>query len=145
MNRQTGEWFAVKMIQINKLKAHAHSHSHSTGSGGGGNGVGGNGGGGGNGGNGVGGNGGGGGGGNGGTGTAGTDDPKKNNAFAREISILETLRHPNICQLKEVFFDKANISAFCLFLSSSVPFLFLSFLFSNPSLVPIPLFKKTPR
>jgi serine/threonine protein kinase len=31
-------------------------------------------------------------------------------AFAREISILESLRHPNICQLKETFFDKVNIS-----------------------------------
>ena len=32
------------------------------------------------------------------------------NAFAREISILEQLQHPNICHMKEVFFESANIS-----------------------------------
>jgi serine/threonine/tyrosine protein kinase RAD53 len=31
-------------------------------------------------------------------------------SFAREISILEKLKHPNICQLKEVFFQDGNIS-----------------------------------
>jgi ser/thr/tyr protein kinase RAD53 len=32
-------------------------------------------------------------------------------AFAREISIMEKLKHPNICELKEVFFeDNSSIS-----------------------------------
>lgn len=33
-------------------------------------------------------------------------------AFAREISILEKLHHPNVCQMKEAFFEKKTISAF---------------------------------
>lgn len=35
-------------------------------------------------------------------------------AFAREISIMENLRHPNICELKEVFYqeDSNDISAY---------------------------------
>lgn len=30
--------------------------------------------------------------------------------YEREIEILETLRHPNICQMKEVFYEKHTIS-----------------------------------
>jgi ser/thr/tyr protein kinase RAD53 len=46
-------------------------------------------------------------------GNGGDVDPRKATAFAREISILEQLSHPNICQLKETFFDDVghNISA----------------------------------
>ena len=33
-------------------------------------------------------------------------------AFAREISILEKLHHPNICQMKEAFFENRTISMF---------------------------------
>lgn len=29
-------------------------------------------------------------------------------AFAREISIMENLKHPNICELKEVFYEEDN-------------------------------------
>lgn len=29
-------------------------------------------------------------------------------AFAREISIMENLKHPNICELKEVFYQEDN-------------------------------------
>ena len=36
-------------------------------------------------------------------------------SFAREISILEKLKHRNICQLKEVFFQDGNISPSLLF------------------------------
>ena len=39
------------------------------------------------------------------------DDDKASN-FAREINILEKLQHPNVCQLKEVFYEKYNISAY---------------------------------
>lgn len=37
----------------------------------------------------------------------------RSTAFAREISIMETLKHPNICELKEVFFEPSgDISMF---------------------------------
>lgn len=68
MHRATGQWYAVKMIQVDKIKKSAMN-------GGGGN-----------------------------------PDAKKAAAFAREISILESLSHPNICQLKETFFQENNIS-----------------------------------
>jgi serine/threonine/tyrosine protein kinase RAD53 len=42
------------------------------------------------------------------TGTGGANNP--NEIFVREISILEDLKHPNICQLKEVFWDATTIS-----------------------------------
>ena len=35
----------------------------------------------------------------------------RNTALAREITIMERLKHPNICELKEVFFqDNGDIS-----------------------------------
>lgn len=69
MHRATGQWYAVKMIQVDKLKKSAMN------------------------------------------GGGGDPDAKKAAAFAREISILESLTHPNICQLKETFFQENNISA----------------------------------
>ena len=39
-----------------------------------------------------------------------TDDKASN--FAREINILERLQHRNICQLKEVFLERYNISKY---------------------------------
>lgn len=69
MHRATGLWYAVKMIQVDKIKKSAM---------------------------------------NGG----GDPDAKKAAGFAREISILESLSHPNICQLKETFFQENNISMF---------------------------------
>lgn len=38
-----------------------------------------------------------------------SDGGKAENAFMREIAILEELDHPNICKLKEVFRDHGNI------------------------------------
>lgn len=80
MHRVSGQWFAVKMIQADKVKKSAAN----------GNGV--------------------------------DVDPRKATAFAREISILEQLSHPNICQLKETFFDEVghNISAIYFTPPSSV-------------------------
>lgn len=37
-------------------------------------------------------------------------EPAPTDGFAREISILESLNHTNICQLKEVFFESYSIS-----------------------------------
>jgi serine/threonine/tyrosine protein kinase RAD53 len=81
VSRETGMWYAVKIIQDNKMKIAAN-------------------------------------------------DPGTNNlnavrstAFAREISILETLQHPNICQLKETFVSDTNICALSLsacYLSASL-------------------------
>ncbi|KAK7677517.1 hypothetical protein QCA50_019523 [Cerrena zonata] len=69
LSKESGTFYAIKMIQSNKLRAaltHGSSMSH--------------------------------------------DGPQPTEQFAREISILERLQHPNICQLKEVFFEEANIS-----------------------------------
>jgi serine/threonine/tyrosine protein kinase RAD53 len=66
MHRLTGKWYAVKMIQADKVKKSAAN------------------------------------------GNGGDGDARKATAFAREISILEQLSHPNICQLKETFFDDAG-------------------------------------
>ncbi|KAJ8518308.1 hypothetical protein ONZ45_g4597 [Pleurotus djamor] len=38
----------------------------------------------------------------------GSDSNTKKNAFFREISIMEKLKHPNICELREVFIQKDN-------------------------------------
>lgn len=67
---ESGKFYAIKMIQSNKLRA-ALTHGVTMG---------------------------------------GPDRPRPTEQFAREISILERLQHPNICQLKEVFFEEANIS-----------------------------------
>ncbi|KAI8972182.1 Pkinase-domain-containing protein [Trametes punicea] len=40
----------------------------------------------------------------------GVQTTDKSNNFAREINILERLQHPNICQLKEVFFEAYSIN-----------------------------------
>lgn len=70
MHRSTGLWYAVKMIQRDKIKKHNTNQN-----------------------------------GNGGD----PDDPKKA-SFLREITILQGLKHPNICQLKETFETDNNIS-----------------------------------
>ncbi|KAI0784623.1 kinase-like domain-containing protein [Abortiporus biennis] len=67
MCKENGEFFAVKIIQHNKLNSAA---LHAGGS--------------------------------------GVEQSK--GGFAREISILEKLSHPNICQLKEVFFEVSTIN-----------------------------------
>ncbi|KAH7916616.1 kinase-like domain-containing protein [Hygrophoropsis aurantiaca] len=69
VSRATGQWFAIKMIQENKVR-----RANAT------------------------------------AGEANASNAQKATAFAREISILEKLNHPNICQLKEVFFEDANIN-----------------------------------
>lgn len=62
MHREDGEWFAVKVMQRNRLRSPV------------------------------------------GNSTAGSP------SFAREISILEELQHPNICQLKEVFYEDHTVN-----------------------------------
>ena len=46
-------------------------------------------------------------------------DRSRKALFAREISILESLKHRNICQLKEVFYEESGdismFSGLCLF------------------------------
>ncbi|KAI0930029.1 hypothetical protein AcV5_006838 [Taiwanofungus camphoratus] len=61
MNRDDGQWYAIKVIQTSKIN---RTDTQST----------------------------------------------TMNKFAREISILEGLQHPNICQLKEVFFEEWTIN-----------------------------------
>lgn len=39
-------------------------------------------------------------------------DSRKFESFLKEITILETLAHRNICQLREFFIEKRNISAY---------------------------------
>ncbi|KAF7979844.1 hypothetical protein HWV62_40589 [Athelia sp. TMB] len=65
MHRQTGKWYAVKIIQADKIKKNTQNQTPGA-------------------------------------------DPRKATAFAREISILEQLQHPNICQLKEAFMDDSD-------------------------------------
>lgn len=69
LHKEDGKWYAVKMIQANKLRS---GLSNAT--------------------------------------LNGINSDDKSNNFAREINILERLTHPNICQLKEVFFERYSIS-----------------------------------
>ncbi|KAH9915026.1 Pkinase-domain-containing protein [Epithele typhae] len=69
LHRTEGKWYAVKMIQANKLRRGFSAAS-----------------------------------------VAGLRDDDKAANFAREINILEKLQHRNICQLKEVFFERYNIN-----------------------------------
>jgi serine/threonine/tyrosine protein kinase RAD53 len=78
MHRVSGQWYAVKMIQADKVKKTAAN------------------------------------------GNGGDVDPRKATAFAREISILEQLSHPNICQLKETFFDNVGHNISETFTPSSI-------------------------
>ncbi|EIW63647.1 Pkinase-domain-containing protein [Trametes versicolor FP-101664 SS1] len=69
LHKEEGKWYAVKMIQANKLRK---GLSNAT--------------------------------------LNGINSDDKSNNFAREINILERLTHPNICQLKEVFFERYSIN-----------------------------------
>ncbi|KAI0369628.1 Pkinase-domain-containing protein [Pilatotrama ljubarskyi] len=69
LHKEEGKWYAVKMIQANKLRKGLSNASLNG---------------------------------------AQTNDKSTN--FAREINILERLHHPNICQLKEVFFESYSIN-----------------------------------
>ena len=71
LHKEEGKWYAVKMIQANKLRRGLSTAS-----------------------------------------VNGAQSNDKSNNFAREINILEKLQHPNVCQLKEVFYEKYNISAY---------------------------------
>ncbi|TFK83093.1 kinase-like protein [Polyporus arcularius HHB13444] len=73
LHREEGKWYAVKMIQANKLRRGLSSATIN------------------------------------GNGKGAKSNDKASN-FAREINILERLQHPNICQLKEVFFESYNIN-----------------------------------
>ena len=76
MSKETGRFYAVKMIQVNHVRA-AASGSQIDGSG-----------------------------------TRSRPDPAM--ALHKEVKILECLKHPNICQLKEVFYEEHYISMFYL-------------------------------
>lgn len=80
MSKKNGQFYAVKMIQANKLRGHHTPNA------------------------------------------AGIDGPSESAKWAREISIMQTLVHENICQLKEVFFESSNISALPSLLIHSAPF-----------------------
>ena len=67
MSKETGQWYACKMIHVKQLKASVKGQ---------------------------------------------LQDPAL--ALHKEVQILERLQHPNICQLKEVFYEEYYISAFCL-------------------------------
>ncbi|KAI0355786.1 Pkinase-domain-containing protein [Trametes cingulata] len=69
LHKEEGKWYAVKMIQANKLRK---GLSNAT--------------------------------------LNGVQTNDKSTNFAREINILERLQHPNICQLKEVFFESYSIN-----------------------------------
>jgi serine/threonine/tyrosine protein kinase RAD53 len=72
MARETGEWWAVKIIHGNKVRGGNNTNQN-----GGGN--------------------------------------QYLQSFAREISILETLDHPNICRLRETFVPEDGGHDFCTF------------------------------
>ena len=80
LSKDNGQFYAIKMIQSNKLRA-ALTHGSSAG---------------------------------------GHNGVRPTEQFAREIKILEHLQHPNICQLKEVFFEEANISECSLAIAMSL-------------------------
>ncbi|KAH9859143.1 Pkinase-domain-containing protein [Lenzites betulinus] len=69
LHKEEGKWYAVKMIQANKLRKGLSNASLN-----------------------------------------GVQEGDGSNNFAREINILERLQHPNICQLKEVFFERYSIN-----------------------------------
>lgn len=73
MNRENGQWYAVKMIQASKLKAAAARRESRDNDG-------------------------------------LRGDQQTLQGYEREINILEKLRHPNICQLREVFYEEHTIS-----------------------------------
>jgi len=68
IHRETGKWYAVKMIHDTKMAKPADAYNGAA------------------------------------------NGNNRATTFAREISILEKLKHSNICQLKEVFFQDGNIS-----------------------------------
>lgn len=72
MSKETGQWYAVKMILMNHVKAAASIVQTD------------------------------------GSGTKSKPDPAT--ALHKEVKILERLKHPNICQLKEVFYEEDYIS-----------------------------------
>jgi len=80
VSRATGEWFAVKMIHDNKMIKTTADGPAAAAAAANNN------------------------------ANNNNNNAARTNAFAREISILEKLKHPNICQLKEVFFQDGNIS-----------------------------------
>ncbi|KAI0692039.1 kinase-like domain-containing protein [Cytidiella melzeri] len=72
MSKETGQWYAVKMIQINHVRAAASMNQVDT------------------------------------SGTKSKPDPAS--TLHKEVKILERLKHPNICQLKEVFYEEQYIN-----------------------------------
>ena len=73
MNRENGQWYAIKMIHASKLKAVAARRESRNNDG------------------------------------LRPEQPTLQ-GYEREINILEKLRHPNICQLREVFYEEHTIS-----------------------------------
>ena len=74
MARETGEWWAVKIIHGNKVRGGNNTNQNQNGGG-----------------------------------------NQYLQSFAREISILETLDHPNICRLRETFVPEDGSHDFCTF------------------------------
>lgn len=88
MSRESGEWFAVKIIHGNKVRPTPTTTTAAAAAAGNGN--------------------------------DGSSSSHSNNnhkhqlqAFGREISILETLDHPNICRLRETFVPDEKDHDFC--------------------------------
>ncbi|KAI0088050.1 kinase-like domain-containing protein [Irpex rosettiformis] len=71
--RESGKWFAVKMIAMNHVKAAAHMTTTTDASG-------------------------------------NRSRPDPTITLQKEVKILERLKHPNICQLKEVFYEDDYIN-----------------------------------
>lgn len=76
VSRDSGIWYAVKMIQVNQVRASTGMTQSDT------------------------------------SGTRSKPDPTM--ALQKEVKILERLKHPNICQLKEVFYEEHYISEYFL-------------------------------